>query len=279
MTNNYHISGYMISLREQLRKLRIELLFLLNQWYVLKSVVYPEVKHKYRNIFGDLILELDEKKITANQMNTRVRDIIHSLNSHRKISKSYVVNTYNMSFKSSEINVISDDFDLFDAVSKEFSANSKYDCTVNNEYETAQLYRQIVKKVHPDLNGENETFNKYWNNILDSYQTSNLTRLRLFHKLICEEIPDNFIDNKIEENFLKMEIREFEKSIRMEKLILSRVKAEEPFCYEGLLDDNNWIKYKRNMLAKEIKLTDQVIERNKSLLKNILDKHQDYVTS
>jgi hypothetical protein len=271
-----NINPYTASLREHLRKLRIELLFLLNQWYYLKSISYPEVKHRYRNLFGDLVFDLDDKKMTAFAMDSRLREIIAKINTNKQVSQNYVVNTYNLKFNTqTHVNPVSDDYDIFEVITNEFHNKYIPECDINTEYELVQLYRQIVKRVHPDINGDNETFNKYWNNIQDAYQSRNLTRMRLFHKLICEEIPDEFADIRSEEFFLKSQIQQLEKSINIEKQKISRVKSEEPFCYEEKINDPKWIRHKRTMLSSEIKLTEQIILRNKSVLKKIMENSKD----
>ncbi len=273
--NTYkHINPYIHSLREQIRRLRIELLFLLNQWYYIKSTIYPDVQHKYKNLFGDLIIDLDEKKMKAYTMDNRVREIISKINSKKVINHNFVLNTYNLKFDNKEyISTFSDNYDIFEQITKEFHKRFIPECDVNTDYEIAQLYRLIAKKIHPDLNGENEAFNKYWNNIQDSYQTRNVFRLRLFYKLICEEIPEIFPDNRSEELFLKTQIQQLEKSIFIEKQKIQKIKSEEPFCYEEQISDFRWIRKKRYLLTEEIKKTEQIIDRNKSILKRILDNN------
>jgi hypothetical protein len=202
--------AHLILLYEELKKLRVELLYLLNQWYLLKFKIFPELIHKYDSLFGDLENRLSKMKSLSSKMELRMNQIITKINSKQKVSKSYVVNTFNLKFSSDTmLNLKPNNPDIFDIVSNEYLNKEIINCKLNTEYEFSQIYRKIAKKIHPDLNGESDLFNKYWDNISDAYKTKNLCRLRLFYKLICEEMPDNFPDIRIEEAYLKTQINEF----------------------------------------------------------------------
>ena len=103
--------------------------------------------------------------------------------------------------------------------------------------------------------------------------------MRIFHKLICEEIPEVFGDIRTEEIFLKKQIQQLEKSINVEKQKISRIRAEEPFCYEDKINDPKWIRHKRNLLTSEIELTEQIIARNKTIMKRIMDNSKDKLSA
>lgn len=271
---------YIVHLREEIRKLRIELLYLLNQWYHLKHTVYPEITHQYKSLFGELEYDLDDKRTVASNMDERVRQIVSRIRTNQAVPKAYVVNTFNLNFKKEKFNSVNaDSRDIFEIISSEYETKLITDFFVNKQYEIANLYRQIVKKIHPDINGESELYNKYWNNIQDSYKTSNLIRLRLFYKLICEDLPCKFPDLRIEEDFLKGQIKQYEKSILLEKQKLSRLQAEEPFCYLEKFNDQKWVKNRKALINSEIYITEQIIKRNKTVLKNILEKSQDSINA
>lgn len=264
---------YTDGLREHIRRLRIELLYLLNQWYYLKNHVYPEIIHKYKSLFSDLEYTLDDKRNIAGNMDERVRQIVSRIKRKQEVPKTFVLNTFNMNFPRTKFNSVNaETTDIFEIVTKEFENSSIPQCDVNTQYEIANIYRRIVKKIHPDINGESEIYTKYWNNIQDAYRTNNLSRLRLFDKLICEEIPTDFPDIRIEEEFLRNQIKQYEKSISVEKQKLARVQAEEPFCYQEKLNDSKWIRNRRALINSEIYIAEQSIRRNQSVLKNILSK-------
>jgi hypothetical protein len=280
MNDSASTDTYITNLREQIRKLRVELLYLLNQWYHLKQTVYPEITHQYKSHFGDLEFDLDDKRTVANNMDERVRKIVSRIRSNQVVPKAFVVNTYNLNFQKEKFNSVNADTrDIFEIITSEYETKLITDFYVNKQYEIANLYRQIVKKIHPDVNGESELYNKYWNNIQDSYKSSNLTRLRLFYKLICEDLPYKFPDIRIEEDFLKGQIKQYEKSISIEKQKLSRLQAEEPFCYIEKLSDHKWVKNRKSLISSEIYITEQKIRRNKTVLKNILEKSKDSVSA
>ncbi|MBX3043304.1 MAG: hypothetical protein KIT33_13750 [Candidatus Kapabacteria bacterium] len=273
MIPKMHNSVYIAKLRNSIRELRVELLYLLNQWYYLKSTVYPEIIHRYKILFEELELTLEDKKVTAASMDERVSQILGKYQNNHIIPKSYIINTYNLNFSKIRYNSTGkEDIDIFEIITRDFESNIIPKNETNIQYEIANIYRRIVKKLHPDLNGESEVYNKYWNNIQDAYRTSNLSRLRLFDQLICEDIPEDFPDMRIEEEFLKNQIRMYEKFISDEKKKLARLKAEEPFCYKDKLDDSKWVAFRRKILSSEIYVAEQSIRRNKLLLKKIIDK-------
>lgn len=280
MIRNINSANYVLNLREQIRRLRIELLYLLNQWYHLKHNVYPEITHHYKSLFGDLEYDLDDKRIIADNMDERVRQIISRIKSNQSIPKAFVINTFNLNFSREKFSSVNaDSNDIFEIITKEYESRLITDCATNRSYEIANLYRQIVKRIHPDVSGESELYTKYWNNIQDAYKTENVSRLRLFYKLICEDLPSKFPDMRIEEEYLRNQIKQYEKSISIEKQKLARIQAEEPFCYINKLKDHKWIRIRRELISSEILITERKIERNKSVLKNILDRSQETINA
>lgn len=257
-------------LLEKLVKQKMELFALLNKWYHLKFTHYPQIKHKYRQLFGSLENVLMEKRSQIYSVESRLQQIKRMLKVNFNIPKSYIQNTYNLNFSISYNIGRFENENIFDSVSSELNNGLIPECEINTNYEITQLYRAIIKKVHPDINGRNELFNKYWDNIQDAYKTKNLERIRLFYKLICDEFESETSDFNVKIEYLTNQIKEFEKSINLEKKKLSKILAEEPFCFDEKMNDLRWIKHRRKLLEAEIIIAERMIIKNRMILRDLL---------
>ena len=186
----------LVSLRIRLSHCRETLLNLLDYWHYMQSVVQPRIMFMYESIFGDIEYEMQNKSRIAAELERRVE--LLSL----KVRRGETLNEKTIEF----INMV---------VTREFEKNSEdYDYTKNNYYqinnynhknnrnngytnyynkakkewdlnfEAPRIYRMIVKKLHPDIAGESETFKKYWDNVQDAYKNNDIDRLILFKKTL-----------------------------------------------------------------------------------------------
>jgi len=117
------------------------------------------------------------------------------------------------------------------------------------------MYRQIVKRLHPDIIGETTNFRAFWDNVQISYSKKDIERLRMFYFILCEISNENDSHNEIEElkNFIEKQKKDNE-----------NLKTQEPFCFENKLTDQNWIIERKNLLRnKLVQINKRIIHNNK----------------
>ena len=242
--NNEH--PVIVELRSRIKECRQELLNLLYDWHYLQNILHPQIVFQYDSYFGDLEFDLQKKSRVAAEIERRVELLSVKLRRGERLTEKTIKfvnllvqkeferkyasenrtsnngagydkrNDYSSANngdckirrpEDEEPNLFQNDYDLTDYEYKPYSA-----------YEAPKLYRKLVKKLHPDISGETEAFNRFWCNVQDAYRSNDVNRLRLFHQTLCADDENRrYSDNKTEEMNLRTEISQLEKNIIIEK--------------------------------------------------------------
>jgi hypothetical protein len=171
-------------LREKIEEQKKILLELIEQWYHLRYVVQPRIMFEYDKIFGDLESELEEKAELCNKMERKVELFFVKIGRGMKITRNLwdLVNKSVEGGKNNHEERVGKNGNSsipFPFVFQTHSANND-----NLQNELNRMYRQLVKKLHPDVVGENEFFKKFWISIQDAYKERNFAKIRIFYKLL-----------------------------------------------------------------------------------------------
>ncbi len=260
-------------MKDQIEECRQELLNLLADWHYLKNILQPQLLFTYDSIFGDLEEELNNKSFIASELDRRVEVLSIKIRRGEKLTEK-TINFLNM-FVGRDVIQNSNEFNNhYNNLENGFKIGYNYDsCEINDKYEIPQLYRQIVKKLHPDVSGDTDNFQKFWDNIQDAYKSRDIKRLRLFHQTLCKDVNFEFKDLKAEENALKMEIKDLEKNINSEKFKITQLKKQEPYVFQEKLNDELWISKRKRQLREQIFKIDRQIQHQRRLLISMTKDH------
>jgi hypothetical protein len=151
--------------------------------------------------------------------------------------------------------------------------NVMLDTKYNDQYDISYLYRQIVKRLHPDIIGETTTFRTFWDNVQICYSKKDIERLKMFYFILCREHKNNVEEVHSNENDLHNEIEELKNFIEKQKKDIEDLKIQEPFCFEEKLTDQSWIIERKNLLRnKLVQINKRIIHNNKLIRAvNIVD--------
>jgi hypothetical protein len=273
--NMRHFENPIITnLKLRLNEYKKELAELIGNWYYFKNILFPQLEFIYDSYFGDLETRIDEK----NNILSELQERIYQLRNQIRVNNN---GTY-YSFKDNATTLKSDKSknkplklnDIFSKIEKEIEGSKLPAFEINLNYELPQLYRQIVKEIHPDLNGITDNYEIHWNNVQDAYQNKNVFKMRLLYKIICK---NNFIDSlniKNDERILKDEIRDIEKNIIKERNKINKLLQHEPFIFKDKFDDNNWIANRRAKMEDYLNRLDNRICYNQETLNDLTHKLQ-----
>lgn len=242
----------LLSQKEQYRQ---ELLNILDDWFKLNNEVKPAMMFTYDTVFGKLESELKKKSRMHSELERRLEILSGKLKKGERISQR----TLNM------VDVI---------VEKEFTGTKPMagqNCDVNANYEIPQLYRQLVKKLHPDRNGNSHLFEKYWNNVQEAYRSKNLDRLRMFHTALCEENSNNISAPKLKEIALRTEIKQLEIQIQREKQKIQDLQNSDAFKISEKLKDAFWVTSRKIKLKNRIREIETKIRTDKQRLDSLIE--------
>lgn len=277
--NNQTKNTALVDMKTQIEQLKSKLLDILDLWYYYHNDVYQEIMFKYDNIFGDLEDEIDSKSIAAAELEKKVEllkikirkgeeisentmkfvNLIISRQSNRAEQHSYAPSPQRVSYES--------DYNSPNTSITEKLKNLR--CEVNDNYEIPQLYRNLVKKLHPDVSGETKDFERFWDNVQQAYKSRDIDRLRLLNLSLCELDDYQPVDNNNAEIALKTIIFDLEQNIKKQENKIKNLKNQEPFVFEDRLNDKFWIAKRKNLLRERIFQIDRRIQHHNKLLSSL----------
>jgi hypothetical protein len=218
----------------RLEQLQARLSSLLDTWYYMKEYAEPELWRRYQILFGDLEKKLAEKETE-----------IHRI--------EFLIENKGVRFDTER---------LLDIVLKEsgvtlYGSDNAYVSEEEVRWGKAEaVYRVLIMQVHPDVCTDNKLSRRYWPQIKDAYKKKDVERLSSYLDII-----NGINDREILNSIIKLEKRvcDYEEKI-------FRLKAREPFIYEGQYGNSLWIEDKRRSLLNQILLADIRISQKQRIL-------------
>ncbi len=270
-------------LKKKLAKCRQDLLSLLEEGHYINNELQPRLLFQYENHFGPLELRIYKNNRRAAELDNRLKLLKQKIFRGEEIDESSILNITlharseldkkeNKCGKESDASAYNNG-NGNNGQTSGVDGNGVNNYTMTITSEMPKLYRNIVKKLHPDIAGETEDFKKFWNDIQQAYNTQNLNRMRLFHQTLCPE-ENNELDNTIdEETYLRKEITKLENNICKELQKLTDLKSREPFTIQSNLEDAEWIENRRIRLNNKIKILHKEILFKENRLKALVSKN------
>lgn len=243
-------------LKQTIAKIKNDLWNLLDEYYYYTNIVYSQIMFEYDSIFGEIEEQIQERDKLAKELEYKI--IALSTKRQRKSNTALKANT-------------------------KPNGKSHYyvpNCKINEEYEAQQLYRQIVKKLHPDVAGITPEFNRFWNNIQDSYKSTDVQRLRIFYQTIVNDpLEKEIADHNREETALRTELKDLEYNLNKLKNRLKQIQDQEPYVFKDKLKDRIWIATRKQKLMLKLFQIDNEILNRKKTLRNLAANNISYETA
>lgn len=240
------------ALRKKLIATKEKLWDLLDEYYYLTNIEYSRIMYEYEMIFGELEEEIQEKNTLFKELEQKIGTFTARKNNSRNFNDNKYID--NSGFNNRE-------------KLNNYYNNQIPDCPVNDNYEIQQIYRQIVKKLHPDISGNSNEYQRFWNNVQDSYKNSDLLRLRLFYQTLVLNNQENHSTNPFyEEEAIETEIKDLENNIQKLAKRIEYLKQQEPYIFEKKLKDKFWISIQKKKLQLKINQIDKKISYHKKIL-------------
>jgi len=267
MSNPEKDRSVIIDLTNKIEDSRKVLLGLLHDWHYLHNILHPRLMFIYDSHFSSLEYEIQQKNKIIFEMERRVQIFSANQKKGEVISETtikYVNNLVNKEYERLEKK------SLAKFHKNELNGNgNRPEDNKQNANEIPVIYRKLVKKLHPDVSGETESFRKFWFNIQAAYKDGDLQRLKLFYKTLCVDEKKKHINKYSEELALRNEIRKLQMNISAEQRKIKRVKMQPPFAYEEKLNDAYWVIQKKRKLKDNISDLNKSINKNKQMLRSL----------
>jgi hypothetical protein len=265
-------------LQKQIKAHREELEELVNNWSNLQFDVHPRLMDQYRNLFGSLEHTLKTKNVASDTIKYKIELLKKLVDKGEKVTEEMLTDidvlARQHASKVRSRKVSKEEVDQFFKKIDESESRSMLPFSaIDKKYELTKIYRDLVKKLHPDATNRTDLFNRYWGPVQTAYESENLERLSLYHKILC---PMNNKDFKVQQtklNALRMELSDLQTSVLNEKKKIKKILDNEPFNLEDKFNSKIWVSSRKKQLENEIFFTDLSIRKGERQL-NAISRYQ-----
>ena len=235
MTQALELSAEIIKLQEEILALEKELGKVILEQDEMVNAVKPNLEAEYQKKIGYKELECLENEITARRLKRKVEVIQAAVNRQETIAIEKVEKQLDDEFQEWYEKID-------DQYQKVKEAQSRIEGLMSDEEneEFKKLYRQLVFKLHPDLNPHQSKDEKnLWNRVQLAYQGGDLEEMRSL--MIILEAQDGTVELPSSKDIL--EKRKTKLTEQIQKIInkLSEMGNEFPFNMADKLADKDWV--------------------------------------
>ncbi|MGI6369046.1 MAG: hypothetical protein GX372_02805 [Ignavibacteria bacterium] len=233
---------------------------LLEKWYNLQFDVKRQLMFRYDFLFGDLEDEVENKYIEKSILEIKNKVYSRQLNMPKEGLESFLNDLNNRAKKRNQEfakRILPDRLYILRRNYKENIID-----TSKGEEDINYLYKQLVKRLHPDMADNTDENRNLWDKMQNSYKVYDIVRLKMLFLLTCYEVDNDLQDNKKASAFLA----KLEKYIEIQQNDLKNLKEEEPFCFAEKIENKEWIKERKKELQdRSLQLSVKIIkQRNKT---------------
>ncbi len=264
MNKTLQLSPEIIKLQKEVSALEKELGKVILEQDEMLNAVKPNIEAEYQKIIGYKELERMETEIIARRLKRQVELVQAAVNRQETIAIEKVEKQLDDEFQ-----------EWYEKIDDQYQqvkeAQSRIEGLMSDEEneEFKKLYRQLVFKLHPDLNPQQSKDEKnLWNRVQLAYQGGDLEEMRSL-KIILEA-QDGTVELPSSKDILEKRKTKLTEQIRKIINKLSGMENEFPFNMADKLADKDWVSANLEKIDGQIRRwEDKRIEYNE-LLKVLL---------
>jgi hypothetical protein len=251
-------------LRRRMDELRLDLRLIIEEGFHLQQMIKPQILAKYDTLFGDKEKELQRKALLASMAQRRAELLIVRAERGQELTDDVLHTVEDMVRKEFEPHRvrITESFDMSsDERNKKANLNHTTEEQRGDNTELNRLYKSIVKKLHPDIHGETAEFQRFWGVVQSAYERKSIGDIRTLFNLLCvEERILNEVNPTTHDLYeLEKDARYLADKVDYERRKLARLKTEEPFSMEKLINEEWWCNDQLNKIAIQIRKQERII--------------------
>ena len=228
------------------------------------NTVKPNLEAEYQKKIGYKELEHMETEITARRYKRQIELIQAAVNRQESIEEKEIDKQLDDEFQEWYTKIKEQYQKVKEA---EDRLNSLMSDDENEEFR--KLYRQLVFKLHPDLN-PNQTKDKenLWHRVQLTYKSGDLEEMKSL--MIILETQDSSVELPSSKDIL--EKRQTKLAKQIQKIInnMSKLKQTFPFNIVGKLADKAWVNTKVEEIQEQINQWQEKCEHYEALIKVLL---------
>ena len=264
MTQTLKLSPDIIKLQQNIASLEEELGKVIFERDEMLNTVKPNLEAEYQKKIGYKELEHMETEITARRYKRQVELIRAAVNRQESTKEKDIDKQLDDEFQEWYKKIKEQYQKVKEA---EDRLNSLMSDDQNEEFK--KLYRQLVFKLHPDLNpNQTKDEENLWHRIQLTYKSGDLEEMRSL--MIILEAQDSAVELPSSKDILKKRKTKLTKQIQ--KIITNMSELEQifPFNIVGKLADKAWVNTKVEEIQEQINQWQEKCEHYEALIKVLL---------
>lgn len=229
-------------LQRELEELKALLIQLVAERDELIGVICPELEQKFLRLFGELEIRVFEAQCECKRLRRQIELMRANLNRQEPIN--FVEITLKLTIEFEEFQkTIDEEKEKYEEASKKESV--KLD--EKDEKKLKKLYRELVKKLHPDINpDQTPEMKELFNQVVAAYQNNDIEKMEILDEIASGKEEAAVLVNDIVQ--LQQEIAKFHSMIKRIQEEITQIKQRYPYNKKELLDDEEAIaKEKQNL--------------------------------
>lgn len=253
-----------------MRTAQEELAALYTEWDYLAKVVIPDIEAQYVVKIGALHHELLQVQISIQWAKREIELIQAAVNRGETLDETAVKEQLESEFAEWKSQIDAQVKDIKDAQTLLSSAK----LSPEDGIELKKLYRELAKKLHPDVNpDQNESAYNLWLQVQSAYEFAGLKQLQALH-LLAGEIPDSYdLPNSID--ILKERRTNFKSQTDHMLKKMAELKSLPIFQWEKCLDDPLCVAEEQRKIKEQIAQANEQYASIKAILDQMKQGHSD----
>ena len=218
------------------------------------------LQRQYVAEFGDLIIEIFEKKLECIKKKKTIEFCQRKLNYGKSIDQDELQAYLDEEMKEFQAR-------LNDMIKDTESAKKREKVSEIDLIKIKKIYHKLVKLIHPDINpltNENEALYDLWQRIQIAYNCNDLKEMEELEVRVTTTLEQLGVGN------LEIEIPNIDDKIaELEKEIVT-IMETDPYQYKFILEDPKAVEEKKQSLREELKSYIEYSEQLDNILENLM---------
>ena len=264
MTQALTLSAEIITIQEDIASLEQELGKVMFERDEMLNTVKPNLEAEYQKKIGYKELERMGTEITARRYKRQVELIRAAVNRQESIEEKDIAKQLDNEFQ-----------EWYKKINEQYEKVKEAEDRLNNlmsdddNVEFKKLYRQLVFKLHPDLNpNQTKDEENLWHRVQLTYKSGDLEEMRSL--MIVLEAQDSSVELPSSKDILQKWQTKLTKQIQKIINNMSELEQKFPFNIAGKLADKAWVNTKVERIQKQINQWQEKCEHYEALIKVLL---------